>query len=69
LAQRTKRLFEIAKELGVSARVIIEKCRDEGITRPVVRDQMTPVPAWLEASIRVWFRDGEDEGGVLVKAC
>ena len=53
-----KRLSEIAKDLGVSSKVIIEKCLAEGIPQEKVKNHATVVTAGLEASIREWFSAG-----------
>ncbi|MBL0922052.1 MAG: translation initiation factor IF-2 [Phycisphaerales bacterium] len=48
-----KRIFEIAKELEVSSKAIVEKCIAEGI--PGVNNHMSSISAGLEATIREWF--------------
>ncbi|RMD59972.1 MAG: hypothetical protein D6824_10185, partial [Planctomycetota bacterium] len=48
-----KRIFEIAKELGVKSKAIVEKCKAEGV--PGVKGHMSSVSAGLEATIREWF--------------
>jgi hypothetical protein len=50
-----KRLFEIAKELGLPAKTIVEKCQAEGIPASVIKDHMSSVSVGLEATIRQWF--------------
>jgi len=49
----SKRVFQLAKELGVNSKAIVEKCVAEGI--PKITNHMSPVSAGLEASIRDWF--------------
>lgn len=58
-----KRVFEIAKELEVKSKAIVDKCVAEGI--PNIQNHMSSVGAGLEATIREWFRGGgaEAEGG------
>ena len=58
-----KRIFEIAKELEVKSKVIVEKCKAEGI--PNINNHMSSVSAGLEATIHEWFNDGA--GGTAVE--
>ena len=55
-----KRVFEIAKDLGVSSKAIVAKCRQEGISENVVKNHMSPISAGLDATIREWFTDTGD---------
>ena len=55
-----KRVFELAKELSVESKAIVEKCKAEGI--PSVKNHMSSVSAGLEATVREWFNDA-GEGG------
>jgi translation initiation factor IF-2 len=50
-----KRIFEVAKELGVTGKAIVAKCHAEGIPDTVVRNHMSTLGAGLEATIREWF--------------
>ncbi len=59
--QLAKRVFEIAKELGVKSKAIVEKCHDEGIPESIIKNHMSTVSAGLEATVREWFAGG-DEG-------
>lgn len=54
-----KRVFEIAKELGVASKAIVAKCHDEGIPEDVIKNHMSTVSVGLEATIREWFSAGE----------
>jgi len=54
-----KRVFQIAKELGVQAKAIVEKCQAEEI--PNIENHMSSVSAGLEATIREWFSGAETE--------
>jgi len=57
----TKRISEIAKELGVPPKAVVEKCWAEGIPREGdrgIKGHMSTVSAGLEASIREWFSAG-----------
>ncbi|MEM8836415.1 MAG: translation initiation factor IF-2 [Planctomycetota bacterium] len=56
-----RRIFEIAKELGVKSKAIVEKCSAEGIDS--VNNHMSSVSAGLEATIREWFSGEGDTGG------
>ncbi|MCA9278444.1 MAG: translation initiation factor IF-2 [Phycisphaeraceae bacterium] len=57
----TLRIFNLAKELGVSSKAIVAKCQAEGIPESIVKNHMSTVSAGLEASIRQWFTAGPDE--------
>ena len=46
------RIFELARELDVTSKVVLEKCRAEGIE---VKNHMAAVSVGLEATIREWF--------------
>lgn len=46
----------LAKELGVSSKVILEKCRKEGLN---IKNHMSVLSAGQEATIREWFSEGE----------
>jgi translation initiation factor IF-2 len=50
-----KRISDIAKELGVNSKAIIEKCVAEGIPADKVKSHASVVSAGLELSIRDWF--------------
>jgi len=50
------RVFEIARELGVTSKVVLAKCRAEGLE---IKNHMSTVSAGLEATIREWFSEGE----------
>ncbi|NRA58252.1 MAG: translation initiation factor IF-2 N-terminal domain-containing protein, partial [Phycisphaerales bacterium] len=43
-----KRVFEIAKELGVASKAIVQKCRDEDIPETVIKNHMSTVSVGLE---------------------
>ena len=59
MAQR--RVHELAKEIGVTSKSIIDKCRAEGIE---LKNHMAPLTAGLEATIREWFSTGEPSTAV-----
>ncbi len=58
-----KRVFEIAKELGVKSKAVVEKCHHEGIPETLIKNHMSTVSAGLEATIREWFSADAGEGG------
>lgn len=65
---KAKRVHEIAKDLGVKSKAIVDKCEAEGI--PGITNHMSSVSAGLEATIREWFSVGEtesDAGGTAVE--
>ena len=63
MATKSKRVFEIAKELGVTSKAIVEKCQAEGV--PGVTNHMSTVKRGLEETIRQWFAD--DAAGTAVE--
>jgi len=58
LAEKKKRIHNLAKELDVTSKAIIAKCEAEGIT---VKNHMAVVTAGLEATIREWFSEGSHD--------
>lgn len=58
-----KRVFEIAKELGVASKAIVAKCHAEGIPEATIKNHMSSVSIGLEATIREWFASDSGEGG------
>ncbi len=53
------RVHILAKELSVPSKVIIEKCKAEGIT--TVKNHMSTLSAGLQATILEWFSEGSHE--------
>lgn len=51
----TKRIHNVAKELGIDSKLIIEKCIAEGIPADKVKNHMAIVSSGLEATIKEWF--------------
>ena len=51
-----KRVFQVAKELGVKSTAVVAKCRAEGLD---IKNHMSTLSAGLEATIREWFSEGE----------
>ena len=46
------RVFELAREIGVTSKVILDKCRAEDVE---LKNHMATLSAGLEATIREWF--------------
>lgn len=58
-----KRVFELARELDVTSKVVLTKCRAEGLD---IKNHMSTVSAGLEATVREWFTEGAG-GGTAVE--
>ena len=56
------RVHILAKELNVPSKVIVEKCKAEGIT--TVKNHMSTLNAGLHATICEWFTEGTHDGTV-----
>ncbi len=56
-----KRIFEIAKDLGIKSKAIVEKCHAEGLPKDVIKNHMSTVSIGLEQTIREWFATNETE--------
>jgi translation initiation factor IF-2 len=59
------RVFELAKELGVTSKDILGKCSAEGLE---LKNHMAVLSAGLEASIREWFADAPNGNAVETTA-
>ena len=57
-----KRIFELAKEHGVTSKIVLEKCRAEGIE---VKNHMSTVKAGLAATIAEWFSEASTGGSAV----
>ena len=55
---KAKRVFEIAKELGVASKAIVEKCNAEGV--PGITNHMSTVKIGLVQTINEWFAVAEE---------
>jgi len=53
-----KRVFELARELSVRSKDVLTKCRAEGLE---LKNHMATLSAGLEATIREWFSELDDE--------
>lgn len=58
MAERKLRIHNLAQELMVSSKTVMEKCCAEGID---VKNHMHVVSAGLEATIREWFSEGRHD--------
>jgi translation initiation factor IF-2 len=58
---KSKRIFELAKELGVKSKAIVDKCHAEGIPQDVIKNHMSTISVGLEQTVREWFGGGTDE--------
>ncbi len=56
-----KRVFEIAKGLGIKSKAIVEKCHAEGIPTDVIKNHMSTVSVGLEQTIHEWFASSAEE--------
>ncbi len=56
-----KRIFELAKELGIKSKAIVEKCHAEGIPTDVIKNHMSTISIGLEQTVREWFTADENE--------
>ena len=52
----TIRVFELARELGVTSKDILAKCKAEGI--PAITNHMSTISLGLAATVREWFGEG-----------
>ena len=52
---KAKRVFEVAKELGVASKAIVVKCQAEGV--PDITNHMSTVKLGLVETIRQWFSE------------
>ena len=64
----SKRVFEIAKELGVKSKSIVDKCHAEGIPSEVIKNHMSTVSIGLEQTIREWFTADEGSSTAVEQA-
>jgi len=56
------RVNQLAKELGVESRAILQKLRDEGLGDQAP-NHMSVLKLGLAASVREWFSSGDGGGG------
>ena len=55
------RIFELAKELGIKSKSIVEKCHAEGIPKDVIKNHMSTISIGLEQTVREWFSSENTE--------
>ena len=53
-----KRIFELARELDVTSKMVLEKCRAEGLE---VKNHMSAISVGLAATICEWFSDAASQ--------
>ncbi len=63
-----KRVFEIAKELGIDSKAVVKKCQAEGIPESVIKNHMSTVSVGLEQTIREWFTEGQNATAIETAA-
>ena len=56
-----KRVYTLAKEIGVNSKAIVAKCQNEGLA-DTVKNHMSTLSAGLEATIREWFSEAHEAG-------
>ncbi|NIA07224.1 MAG: translation initiation factor IF-2 [Actinobacteria bacterium] len=56
-----KRVYTLAKEIGVNSKAIVAKCQAEGLA-DTVKNHMSTLSAGLEATIREWFSEAHEAG-------
>ena len=61
----TMRVFQLAKELGVSSKDVVAKCKLEDI--PGITNHMSAVSLGLAATIREWFSASESSVATAVE--
>jgi translation initiation factor IF-2 len=59
---KAKRVFEVAKELGVDSKAIVEKCLAEGV--PDIKNHMSTVKVGLYVTIKEWFSAAESSTAI-----
>ena len=57
-----RRVHELAKELGIKSKAIVDKCLAEGLS--AIKGHQSTVSAGLEATIREWFSQGTEHNTV-----
>jgi translation initiation factor IF-2 len=60
------RVNQLAKELGVPSKLILDKCRDEGLGEKV-SNHMAVLSVGLAETVREWFHAGAAGGGTAVE--
>lgn len=54
MAKKGIKIKELARELGITSRVLIDRCRAEGLT---IQNSITKLPIDKERLVRAWFTD------------
>ena len=55
------RVFQLARDLGVTSKVVLAKCHAKGVK---IKNHMSTLSASLEAAIRRWFVEGKNETSI-----
>lgn len=56
MAKKGTKIKQLARELGITSRELITRCREEGMP---VQNSVTKITVEMERVIRGWFADGE----------
>lgn len=56
MAKKGIKIKQLARELGLTSRELIGRCRAEGLA---VQNSVTRITVEMERAIRAWFADGE----------
>ncbi|MCH8165785.1 MAG: translation initiation factor IF-2 N-terminal domain-containing protein, partial [Planctomycetes bacterium] len=59
------RIFQLAKELGVTSKDLVAKCQAEEI--PNITNHMSTVSMGLSATVREWFGEGHSAATTAVE--
>ena len=57
MAKKGIKVKELAKELGITSRELIERCRSGGVP---VQNSVTKLQPQMERQVRMWFRADSD---------
>ncbi len=57
MAKKGIKIKELAQELGVSSRELIDRCRAEGLT---IQNSITKLNINTERRVRAWFDDASE---------
>lgn len=59
MAKKGIKIKDLSRELGVTSRVLIQRCRDNGLT---VQNSVTKLAPHIERDVRGWFsQSGSDQ--------
>lgn len=71
MAKRGWKIRELAKEIGVTSRVVIDRCRQEGVPVQNSATRLDPmlsnlVRSWFGVAPRSWLPTDDDPTGEIV---